>query len=226
MFFSSRVKILEWTNRPSFKFNGADYLYFFHRHNTGWPPHRCTERVVELAIADHWLDCIGPDPVVEIGAVSPYYWPCRIDRIIDPADAHSKVSDRVSLFDTQLDKLNVLSISTIEHIGLDDYQWQSAHQPLAENGGRGNAIQAVQKFAAEADRFLITVPVGYNGHLDDWLFGTHSPATGINRYFFLRDGIWSWRQTQKVSEARKPYGQPDWANAIVVLERGNIFEIK
>ena len=57
--------------------------YFHHHHNCGFPGKRRTERTVELAIADWWLKQ-HPD-AVEVGAVTPYYWPGRVANVI-PVD--------------------------------------------------------------------------------------------------------------------------------------------
>src|SRR4051812_26796604 len=105
---------------PEFHYRGRRYPGFVHAHNCGWPPAAMTERSVELAVANAWLD-EQPGDIIEIGAVTPYYWPGRIGRIVDPVDTHPRVTDRVSLFDMDFSGQTVLSLSTLEHVGEGDY---------------------------------------------------------------------------------------------------------
>jgi hypothetical protein len=134
--------------------------YFSHSFNCGLDRRaRRTERTVELALADDWLRRAS-DPI-EIGAVTPYYWPNRISQIVDPADKHPLVTQHASLFNVDITGRDVLSISTVEHVGLDDYNLNEEK----------SAIDAVQYINDRADRFLITFPVGYNNTLDKFIFG-------------------------------------------------------
>ena len=80
----------------TFCFSGKEFNYFYHSYNCGWPPY-VTERSVELALADFWLDHIDPSDVIEIGAVTPYYWPGRVSSIVDPCDSHPAVTLRQSV---------------------------------------------------------------------------------------------------------------------------------
>ena len=88
-------KSLNWVNHNiTFNFLGRVYKLFCHTHNCGWPPFRMTERSVELALADEWLTT--KDNVIEIGAVTPYYWPKRISNVVDPTDSHELVNIKAS----------------------------------------------------------------------------------------------------------------------------------
>ena len=100
-----------WTAAAGFDFWGRAYRCFYHVYNCGWPPY-VSERCVELALADVWLAQVPAEELVEIGAVTPYYWPGSVGRIVDPFDPHPRVTDRKSLFDLELTGSRVLSIST------------------------------------------------------------------------------------------------------------------
>lgn len=187
---------------------------FFHPHNCGLPAaKRRTERTVELPIADRWLASVDPANVVEIGAVTPYYWPSRIARVVDPVDA--RAAERASLFDVDLTGRDVLSISTIEHIGEGRYG-------IAENR---TPLEALQKIAGEARSLLITFPCGmaYAGAaaLEASCLATADrlwfDAMGISVRILARNSQERWAP----AERSLPYGtrQKPWANAIIVLER-------
>jgi hypothetical protein len=213
----SAIDEVSWLAPLRFTFSGREYRYFFHYHNCGWPPSRCTERTVELALADRWLEQFAPEDVYEIGAVTPYYWPHRVRRVIDPSDAHKLVAHRQSVVDFDLRGRTVLSISTLEHIGAGQYG-------LEKNPSQ--AVVALRKVCTEARELLITVPVGYNHILDEALF-THSmlPADVSLRFLVrLPDGVF-WRQEWDPTRARIPYGEL-WANSVAILERGDILPQK
>lgn len=213
-----------WRAAASFQFWGRTYPCFYHGYNCGWPPY-VSERCVELALADAWLTAVGASPVVELGAVTPYYWPHRVHRVIDPFDPHPGVTDGKSLFDVDLTGQSVLSISTLEHIGTGDY---------GSSEGPELGPAAFRKVFEESPRFLVTVPSGYNPRMDDFLFGGGKVPADVSVGFVVRDGQDSWRQEEEPAKARLAYGDPalqrqfpdtcigKWANAIVVLERGGI----
>lgn len=81
-----------------FEFAGKKYDLFQHSYNCGYFQTRMTERSVELALAKEYIDtCEGN--IVEIGAVTPYYfYSNKISNIIDPTDNHKRVLKK-SLFD-------------------------------------------------------------------------------------------------------------------------------
>lgn len=141
-----------------FFLDGKKYMLFEHPYNCGYISTRMTERSVELALAKAYVDqCNGE--IVEIGAVTPYYfYDDKIVDIIDPTDRHKRVV-RQSIFDCDLTGKNVLSISTVEHIGITDYGMHEIE----------NAIDAIDKILKEARSCLITAPLGYNAILDEWV---------------------------------------------------------
>ena len=154
-----------WESQPTFEFAGKVFKLFVSNHNCGWPPARMTERAVELPLADRWLESVDAARVIEIGAVTPYYWPRRVPQVVDPYDPHPLVTTRASLFDVDLSAGPVLSISTLEHVGIGDYGLPVDHS-LAE--------KAFRKVFKESQSFLITVPVGYNETMDRFPFPERS----------------------------------------------------
>ena len=210
-----------WMCQRTFQFNGREFPYFFHAYNCGWPPYT-SERTVELALADNWLDRQADASVIEIGAVTPYYWPGRVREIVDPFDSHPRVTDRRSLLDVDLRGAQVLSISTFEHIGTGDYASQEAPERVTE---------AFAKLLAEAAAFLVTVPTGYNPRVDEMLFEPGSWPADVSVGFLVRAADGHWEQPAQSELARQPYGDErlhrrfpntcigQWANAVAVLER-------
>lgn len=203
-----RASALDWRQEISFVFAGERIPFFCHRHNCGWPPRRPTERTVELALADRWLSRARTTTVCEVGAVTPYYWPGRIVRIVDPADPHPGVTERKSLFDVDLRGASVLSISTVEHVGLGEYG-QPSEPDLAP--------KAIRKIVDEAESWLVTFPIGYNAALDHYVrSGELEKIGGVVRHLVRPDTDWGWREEPDRKQSQLPYG-PLWANGVTVL---------
>lgn len=208
---------IRWENTLSFSLSGQCLPYYFSARNAGWPPHRCTERIVELAIADTWLYCQSREQTLEVGAVTPYYWPHRVPRVVDPVDSHRLVTDRVSLFDLDFTGKSVISISTLEHVGLTDY----GLDVIDTDKGIG-AMDAFNKIHAESDRFLATIPLGYNTEFDFRLSRT-LPNLPITYSCLQRQGNYTWRECSLSEAMARQYGKPDWADAVLVVEKGDCF---
>lgn len=197
--------------------DGPRLDYFFHPHNCGVASSaRRTERTVELPIANFWLnrrDALGSQELlVEVGAVTPYYWPGRVDTIVDPAD--KKATIRGSLFQTSFKDQDVISISTIEHVGERRYGLREDKTPE----------EALIKIIRESNRFLLTVPYGGSPASPDFemkIFQLASSGEGEFRLFKLSrrpDELW------EPSVECHPYGKAPkpWANTVLILERGGL----
>lgn len=179
--------------------------YFHHHHNCGFPGKRRTERTVELAIADWWLKQ-HPD-AVEVGAVTPYYWPGRVANVIDPADSHRAVTDRISLFDFDFSNRDILSISTVEHIGEHRYGLNEPRTPM----------QAIEKISGEARKFVITFPSGWRPELDEFVFSGEVDRM-CRATFLVRNDDETWSRSER-RNAKRPYGGENvtWANCLIIL---------
>lgn len=212
MIFLRPKQVQWWENRLKFTLDGQEYLHFVHQTNCGWPPYRMTERSVEMALADAWLSRYENDrAVMEIGAVTPYYWPSRIIDIVDPTDQHSGVSIRKSMFDVSFHGKKILSISTFEHIGTGEYSLESdADAPAL----------AIRKLLLEAQSFLVTIPAGYNKNLDRFIVNNRESFENTSLRC-MRRGLGSrdndWHQVSVDALKDVPYTKA--ANGLMVLQR-------
>jgi hypothetical protein len=201
----------------TFRLGGRDFPFFLHHYNCGRHPELATERTVELPLADYWLTRAPADRVVEVGAVTPYYWPGRVARVVDPADDHPQVGERTSVLDLDMTGRAVLSLSTLEHVGSGEYGLPP--DPAAQR-------RAIDKLCAEAAAFLVTMPAGYNAQTDAVLFDAPVPPGVTARYLLRVSGPPYWREVGR-AEARRPYSTPGghrWANAVAVWERGGYLD--
>ena len=168
---------------------------------------RLTERCVELSLAKKWIEKY--DGYVEVGAVTPYYDDItpKGHRCIDPCDKSDLVTDRVSIFDVDLTRENVLSISTLEHIGMGEYL------KVPEN-----CEDAIDKVIEESKHCFVTVPLAYNSKMDKKIKQLNMSNKNVSIFFYVRgkfDNKWHilYDYPQKIS-----YG-PYEANCIAIIEK-------
>ena len=188
----------------SFSFNGKKITLFEHRFNTGYCNTRMTERSLEIPLAKEFLAlCDGK--VTEVGAVTPYYfWDERIERIIDPTDKHYRVTEKKSMFDCDIQGENILSISTVEHIGTSDYGMNESY----------TVIDAIEHIIKQANSYFITAPLGYNLILDEWVkeqFQRHDLSVAI------RGCNNHWEIAEDLDQIKSVEYTPYWANGVVIL---------
>ena len=132
--------------------------YFHHEYGSSWN----TEREIEIAVALRWLN-ENPNDVVEVGAVMPYYQDDVKHEVIDPYDPRATIVDFMENQDLLM--MNVLSISTMEHIGTTDYATNERQNIVDEDA----AINALKQILDDADNCLVSFLVGYNKCLDAWV---------------------------------------------------------
>lgn len=197
----------------TFDFCGFRFPLFAHSHNCGHPTGIMSERSIELSLANIFLDTTPRDNAIEIGAVTPYYWPYRVLNICDPVDDHPRVNIRASYLDVSFRKKSILSLSTFEHIGQSDYG-------LPDDPALNR--RAFEKLFDEAESFLVTVPGGYNQRMDDYLLGLDMKPKAASLRHLLRvsGNHWVEKANPARSDLRFSYG----AYSLMVISRGSFLE--
>lgn len=165
---------------------------------------RQNERCVELAIAWHWLCNEAGGKGVEVGCVTPHYWPNLHHTVVDLNELHPRAHN-IDLFDLEPSWDWVLAISTIEHV-----RWDGLRDPE----GSLNAIRHLRSVCAGP--MLVTVPLGWNHALDGQI---RRGNLGVDRdCVFLRAGGNTWVQGDRTA-SYTPYGRDTpWANAVWIGE--------
>lgn len=187
----------------SFVYKGKSYLFFEHSYNCFYHNMRMTERSVELRLADEWINSISED-IVEIGGVTPYYHKYdKISEIVDPTDLHRAITKKKSLFDIELKNKNVLSISTVEHIGTNDYGMNEVN----------TSVDAIEKILGNAKRYFITFPYGYNLILDNWVNSNRDLVS-----ILVRNVNNKWHELNYYEPIETEYLNNMYANGLVILE--------
>jgi hypothetical protein len=112
--------------------------------------------------------------------------------------------------------MDVLALSTLEHVGYGDYIPSTPEE---------SPRSAFEKIANESRRYLLTVPYGFNPDSDAFFFGEDIPTA---RYMIREPLSNTWRQVRTAAEAQRPYGArgvfaPNaWANGLAIIERSSV----
>lgn len=190
----------------TFKYKNQEFNYCINSHNTRGT---LTERVVEIPLLYYYLSNIS-DPI-EIGCVSPYYWETR-HKIYDLTDSHPKC-ERQNAKNIELKNNNIVSISTIEHFDMENYDIPQTEQI--------DSIEYINNIITQSNRYLITVPLGYNPKLTNYLIDLNNQKQNIS--FIARStNSWIQKSANDLSIDNLNYNKVVWyANSICVIE--NIF---
>jgi len=168
------------------------------------------ERTVEVPLADNFMRRFDPTSIVEVGAVMPYYGR-REHKVIDLFDEYEGCL-RVDATTYDYTGLNVLSISTVEHIGTSDYNTDD-NQVGRQEINPHSAFLCIESIIRQANHYLITFPIGRHRVLDQEVRNS-----ARRRLILVRDPFNNWRVHHDPNDFGFAYGNPfNNANAVCVL---------
>lgn len=177
------------------------------------------ERTVEVPLGDDFIRRFELASIVEVGAVLHYYGR-REHTVIDLFDEYEGCV-RADALTYDYSGLNVLSISTVEHIGTSDY-----HTDNNQAGGQEidphSAFRCIESIIRQANHYLITFPIGRHRVLDQEVRNS-----ARRRLILVRDPFNNWRVHPDPNDFNFAYGNPfNNANALCVLtDMDDYFEI-
>ena len=186
------------------------------------------ERIVELRLAFNWyeklVDFGHKNNIVEIGNVMGFYGYCEhkcIDKFaINAVRASPDASDGLSpagevmlvdALDEDLTGKDIVCVSTIEHIGMAEYE-----NPTPNDGK--DAIVLLDKIVNEAQSYFISFGPNHNSTLDDYV---KSNISNYDWYGWCRTGLSDWDFTakdMKVWDGKIDDPFPS-ANSIILLQK-------
>lgn len=153
------------------------------------------ERSVELALGKWFAEKFNND-IIEIGDVCFQYSFFKDWTVVDIAAAYHKAI-RKSVLDVDLTGKNICSISTLEHVGENVY-----------NDGKSDlnlAVEALKKITKESKSYLLTIPIGANRLLENFLKNqTEIRYTFLKRNDF-RGEVNNWEQSNDINNFYENY---------------------
>ncbi|TFF88341.1 MAG: hypothetical protein EU549_03210 [Promethearchaeota archaeon] len=140
-----------------FIFKGEKYRYFHHLYNMTWE----NERAVELPIIKSILTRYKGRNILELGNVLSHYFNINHDIIDKYENRPGIINKDIISFDTNKKYDLIISISTLEHIGYDEYP--------RDPSKIAKTIKKLRDLKKENGEIVITFPTGYNPYLDSFI---------------------------------------------------------
>ena len=191
--------------RPAgtFAFAGRVYRYFRHPYNATWR----NERAVEIPIVREALAEASGARVLEVGNVLGHYFPSWHE-VIDKYEPGPGVLNVDVLDFRPAEPYDlIVSISTLEHVGWDEEERDPTKIP--------RAVVHLRSLLVPGGRAIVTVPLGYNPHLDELLKA--GALKFDSEHWLLRVGPGEWREVARGSFEWPRYGSPhSGANGLLV----------
>lgn len=139
----------------TFVFQDKRYKYFYHLYNNTWD----NERAIEIPIIMSEIDYFKNKRILEVGNVLSHYFYINHE-VIDKYESYKGViNEDVSFFKPKYKYDLIVSISTLEHVGLDDN--------IKKPERFIKAIQNLKKIINDSGKILITIPLGFNHYVDN-----------------------------------------------------------
>jgi len=154
--------------RPAgFEFQGRQYLYFDNPYNTT----RLNERAVEVPLIMRYVQEAEGKSILEIGNVLSHYYSFPHD-VVDKYEKTPGVINQDALTYSPKKKYDlIISISTIEHIGWDEFPRKANKIP--------KTLQHLKTLLKKDGQIVFTVPVATNDYLDKMLHDHSLPLTDM-----------------------------------------------
>ena len=149
----------KWFGPKTFSFGGEARRYYFHPYSLN------NERAVEVALARDFVRGKTGE-FLEIGNVLSNYFNFPHDIVDKYEIAPGVINEDVVTFSPAKSYDYIVSVSTLEHVGWDE-------QPR-EPGKLARSVNHLKTLLKNGGQMLVTMPLGYNPHLDEWVSSQHT----------------------------------------------------
>ncbi len=194
----------------SFTFQGRSYTYFWHRYNSTWR----NERAVEVPII---RALVGGSPgarILEVGNVLSHYGPVFHDAVDKYEKAPGVINEDICTFQPGKKYDLIVSISTLEHVGWDE----EPRQPEMIL----RAFENLRRLVAPGGKIVVTLPLGYNSLLDQWI---REGKIAFTKQFYMkrisRDNQWREVGAHEVKDLRYDDTVPTALELLVGISEEN-----
>ena len=197
----SREKFL---SQRSFQLGEQSLEYTIHPHNYTWT----NERAVEISIAKHWIESKQKLRTLEVGNVTRHYFNTKHDVVDKYEKAPGIINVDIVDYAPEQKYQFIISISTLEHVGWD----RDKKEPEKIDA----AVHKLKELLAPGGELLVTVPVGFNCFLDEYI---ENQTLKFDSYQFLKriNAHNEWQQADWKDVKESKYNEPYFnANAIAV----------
>jgi hypothetical protein len=189
----------------NFTFRGQSYRYFYHLYNTTWK----NERVVEVPIIWEIMKNYQGKTILEVGNVLSHYFPTNHDILDKYEKADGVINQDIVDFQPSKKYNLIVSISTLEHVGMGEEPRDPKKIPLA--------LENLTGLLHEGGEIVVTLPLGYNPDLDKLL--KEDKICFTEQYHLKRiscDNKWIETGWDEVREAKFNTTPFPHANALII----------
>jgi SAM-dependent methyltransferase len=151
-----------FNSRCKFVFQKKEYRYFFHKYNVTWR----NERTVEVPIVWRIIDSFKGN-ILEVGNVLSHYFEFEHDIVDKHEKAIGVINEDVTEINTSKKYDLIVSISTLEHVGWDEEP--NEKRTVDDPEKIFQAINKLKSLLNPGGKIVVTLPLGYNPHLDELL---------------------------------------------------------
>jgi SAM-dependent methyltransferase len=188
----------------TFQVQANSYHYFYHQYNSTWLNERCVEVSVILEIFKRYQ---GKN-ILEIGNVLSNYYPTEHDIVDKYEKGEGVVNEDVVDYQPSKKYDLIVSISTLEHVGWDE----TPRDPMKLI----RAIKNLRNLLTSNGKIVVTIPIGYNPHLDKLIDEEKMP---LSKQICLKrisnDNKWKEVNWNEISDIK--YNKPfPGANGLVI----------
>ena len=158
------------SGRGRFTFADREYELFRHPYHYTW----LNERAVELPVFRALLAEHEPAKVLEVGNVLAHYGPVA-HRVVDRYE-HAPHVENIDVLEITADRRYdlIVSISTLEHVGVDEDE-RDPHKAV-------RAVEHLRDLLAPGGQLVLSVPVAYNHELERALLEGDFECRALTRH--------------------------------------------
>lgn len=188
----------------TFIFQGKAYEYFDHAYNTT----RHNERSVEVPIILDLVKQFEGKSILEVGNVLSHYSSIPHDVVDKYEKAEGVVNKDIVSFKPKKKYDLIVSISTFEHVGWDEFPRDSKKIP--------RSLSHLKSLLKKGGKCVFTVPVDINDFLDKALHEHTLPITSMHCLKRIsRSNVWEEKSWEQIKNSQYDSPFPN-ANAIVI----------
>lgn len=162
-----------------FEFQGEPYKYFYHLYNRTV----AGERIVEIPIVKRKVDEYQSKSILEVGNVLSHYFDIKHDILDKYEKAPGVINEDAMIYDPPKRYDLIVSISTLEHVGLD---YGEEYSPEKFN----LVLNNLKRLLSRNGQLFITLPISFNPYLQKLIMARKMSFTNefyLQRSSFLND---------------------------------------
>mgnify|MGYP006156100317 CR=1 FL=1 len=207
-------KLIKYNKKIIFRDEKLNYLYSVYNKTYN------NERALEIPIAKNILKRFKGGEILEIGNVLNHY--INVKHVV--VDKYEKypgvINSDIIEFNSEIKFDLIISISTFEHIGFDEYSRYSDQQN-DRSDSKNKLIAAFSKMTEllkDNGKFIFTSPIGYNPSLDELIRKNEIPNMKTSFYKRISENN-EWTIATDLNWENIKYGQPyPAANFLIIGE--------